>query len=404
MNKTTMKLIKNTALTFGVFALSFSSLAQKSVETSAAVEYKNKFQPAMMKGDLEGAKKALLSAKSYIDEAAAHEDTRNSQKTLWLQGEIYGALALLSAQDSNFVDVSPEDAIEKALISFEKGYPLGKKYKRDIEESVNRTAIAMFTAGGMAYEQEKFADAAEAYELASRYRASVGTLDTTSIYNSALCYERIENYEKAAANYEKAAKAGYRGVNSVVAAANAYVADKNFDKAKELINEARKDNPTNRELLLALADASIQSGDNAGAEKALSDAIASDPENKQLHYVIGTIYSELGKNEQAEEALNKALELDPNYADAMYQLGAHLVTWAGNIKQETDALKFGDPKYNQMKQQYEDTYKRALTPLEKYIGVYPEDKAVLTILFQIHRNIGNSEKALEYKKRADALD
>ena len=48
-------------------------------------------------------------------------------------------------------------------------------------------------------------------------------------------------------------------------------------------------------------------------------------------------------------------------------------------------------------------YKEALNPLESYIKNYPNDKAVLNILFQINRNIGNSSKALEYKKRADAL-
>jgi Tfp pilus assembly protein PilF len=49
------------------------------------------------------------------------------------------------------------------------------------------------------------------------------------------------------------------------------------------------------------------------------------------------------------------------------------------------------------------TYKRALVPLERYIAKNPNDKDVLNILFQINRSLGNSEKALEYKKRADAI-
>ena len=114
---------------------------------------------------------------------------------------------------------------------------------------------------------------------------------------------------------------------------------------------------------------------------------------------------ELGKNEEAETALNKALELDPNYVDAQYQLGAHLVTWAGAIKKEASMLGPNETsKYNKLDKQSDETFKRALVPLEKYIATYPNDKNVLTILFQIHRNLGDSAKAMEYKKRADAAE
>jgi tetratricopeptide (TPR) repeat protein len=186
-------------------------------------------------------------------------------------------------------------------------------------------------------------------------------------------------------------------------ASSAYRKTGNIEKAMEIIADARKDYPTDRDLLLELVNTNIDAGNAAGAEAALNDAIATDPMNKQLHYTIGTIYIDLKENEKAETALNKALELDPDYLNAQYQLGAHLVTWAGNVKTEANQLKFGDPNYNKLILQSDDTYKRALIPLEKYIISNPEDKAVLTILFQLQRNLGNSEKALEYKRRADAL-
>ena len=177
------------------------------------------------------------------------------------------------------------------------------------------------------------------------------------------------------------------------------------DKATALIEEARKSNPTDRGLLLETVNTHLAAGNNAEAEKALADAIATDPNNKQLHYTIGTIMIELEKNEEAETALNKALELDPDYVDAQYQLGAHLVTWASALK--TEASKLGPnetAKFNKLDKQSDETFKRALIPLEKYIAAYPKDKSVLTILFQIHRNLGDSAKALEYKKRADAAE
>lgn len=397
-----MKQIKFSALLVGIAFLSSYSYAQKAKETSAAVEYQ-KVQKSMMMQDMDGAKKALLSAKSYIDEAVQHEDTKNSQKTLWLQGDIYGTLAIFKAQDTT-IDVDPEKAIDISIESYTKGYPLGKKYQRDIQESANRAADMMFMAGGMAYEKEMFEEAGEAYELAARYRGSVDVFDSTSIFNSALCYEKSEKYEKAAMHYEKLATVGYKGIASAVDASRAYRNAGNLEKAMAIINEARKKDPSNRELLLELVNANIEAGDAPGAEKALNDAISTDPNNKQLHYTIGTIYIDLKENEKAETALRKALEIDPNYQDAQYQLGAHLVTWAGDLKLQADGLKFGDPNYNKLKQQSDETYQRAVDPLEKYIESNPNDKAVLTILFHLHRNLGNSEKALEYKKRADAAE
>ncbi|MEY3425836.1 MAG: hypothetical protein RL679_1194, partial [Bacteroidota bacterium] len=96
-------------------------------------------------------------------------------------------------------------------------------------------------------------------------------------------------------------------------------------------------------------------------------------------------------------------EIDPEYIDAQYQLGAHLVTWGTETKTAANQLKFGDPNYDKMLKSADEIYKRALVPLEKYIAKNPNDKDVLNILFQINKNIGNTEKALEYKKRADAL-
>jgi Tfp pilus assembly protein PilF len=139
------------------------------------------------------------------------------------------------------------------------------------------------------------------------------------------------------------------------------------------------------------------------AENALNEAIATDPNNKQLHYTIGTIYIDLKKNEKAEAALLKAIEIDPNYTDALYQLGAHLVSWASDMKTQANALKFGDPNYDKMIKTADETYTRAINPLEKYIAKNPTDKDVLTILYQLNRSIGNTEKAKEYKAKIDAL-
>ena len=398
--------IKNVSLALGVVALSTVAFGQKKNETSAAVEFKNKYMPALMKQDMEAAKKALRSAKEFVDLAAAHPDTENSQKTLWLKGEIYYNFLTLGtmSQDTSFIKEAGEDVIEQSIAAFKKGYPLGKKMKRDFEESVGKNVAQMDPMANMLYTAEQYEAAAEVYETMVKYNAAIEVLDSNSLYNASICYEKAEKFDKAAEGFEKLANAGYRGTISSVNASRAYRSAGNLEKAKAIISKARETDPTNRELLLELVNTNLDAGDAAGAEQALTDAIATDPKNKVLHYTIGTILIDLKKYEDAEASLNKALEIDPNYQDAQYQLGAHLVTWAGELKLEASDLKFGDPNYNKLIAQSDETYKRALIPLEKYIEANPNDKPVLNILFQVNRNLGNSEKALEYKKRYEGVE
>lgn len=398
--------IRNLSLAVGVIAISATAFGQKKNETTASME-RNSAINALATGDMEAAKKRYLSAKEFVDLAAAHEDTKNSQKTLWLKGDIYtGIISLgMSTQDMELMNTVGEKGMTEAMEALKKAYSLGSKFKDDITSTVDRNRLAMNEMASTLYNAEMFKEAGDAYMGQADFGDCIGMLDTGAVFNAAICFDKTEQYEKAAVQYERVAAVGYNGTTSYVLASTAYRNAGMIDKATEIIKAARILYPTDRELLLETVNTHLAAGNNAEAEKALSDAIVADPNNKQLHYTIGTIMIELGKNEEAENALNKALEIDPKYEDAQYQLGAHLVTWASAIKLEASKLGPNETtKYNELDKQGDEIFKRALLPLEKYIATYPNDKSVLTILFQIHRNLGDSAKAMEYKRRADAAE
>ncbi|MDP4685007.1 MAG: tetratricopeptide repeat protein [Crocinitomicaceae bacterium] len=397
--------VAKTSLIAGALIISASTFAQKKNETSAAVEFKTKYQVSMGSGDIDGAKKALIAAKGFIDLAAEHVETKESPKTLYYKGEIYANFLMVGMQtmDTTFMKLGGDDALETAIAAYKKGFDVSDKFDSDIREAVYQKKAMLDPYANMLYKNNMFKEAGELYITQADLSSAVSELDSTSIFNGSLCFEKGSEFIKAAEGYEKLAKVGYKGTTTYVLASSAYRKGGNIEKAKAIVAEGRKKHPSDRDLLLELVNTNIDAGDAAGAEAALNEAITKDPNNKQLHYTIGTIYIDLKENEKAEQALNKSLEIDPNYADALYQLGAHLVTWAGDTKTAANQLKFGDPNYNKMLQQADDTYKRALVPLEKYIGKNPNDKDVLTILFQLNRSLGNTEKALEYKKRADAI-
>lgn len=396
--------LKNITLAIGILTISAGTYAQKKNETSAALE-RNKAIQALSAEKVKEAKESYLTAKEYIDLAAAHEDTRESQKTLWLKGDIYGALLYIgtSTNDKELLAKLGTDPMATVKQSLSKAYGLGKKYQDEIAQTVDYNVGLIAKVASEQYNEEKFAEAAIGYDIMAELGECINELDTPRVFNAALCYEKSNQLKEAAIRYEKVAQVGYRGTVSAVLASSAYRRSGDFAKAKAIIAEARKANPTDKDLLLESVNTSIDEGDSEGAQAALNAAISTDPNNKSLHYTIGTIYIDLQENEKAEEALNKALAIDPDFVDAQYQLGAHLVTWAGDIKQEATSLKLNDPNYDRLIAKSNDTYKRALVPLEKYIAANPNDKPVLNILFQLHKNLGNSEKALEYKRRMDAL-
>lgn len=398
--------LRNLGLAVGIIAITTTAFGQKKNETTASME-RNAAVGAMQSKDMESAKSKLLSAKEYIDKAVAHEDTKNNQKTLWLKGEIYSSImsVAMTTMDMELMKVLGETGMDDAIASLKRAYPMGKKYKDEVIATVDRNRFSLNTTARALYEKKMFAESAQAYLGQSEFADCIDLLDTSAIYNAAICFDKIEEYEKAAVQYERVAKTGYNGTTCYVLASTAYRNAGMPEKASELIAVAREINPTDRGLLLETVNTHLAAGNNAEAEKALADAIATDPNNKQLHYTIGTIMIELDKNEEAETALNKALSIDPDYVDAQYQLGAHLVTWASTVKKESTLLGPNETaKYNELDKKSDELFTRALAPLEKYIAAYPTDKSVLTILFQIHRNLGDSAKAMEYKKRADAAE
>ncbi len=404
-----MNLLRNTLSVIAI-GLAVNVTAQKKNVTSAAVVYKNQYLPAMMKGKIEDAKKSLLEAKKYIDLASEHEETKDEQKTFWLKGEIYGAffdVVMASAQkgsiDSSFIKEAGENPLEESIKAFKKGYPLGKKYKSYIAQGVDKKRMTFNQMGGMLFDMKQYEPAAGMYDYQAKYADAVGMLDSSAVYNAALSFGNAEKHEEAAKRYEKLVKAGYKVNITGALASEAYRKAGKVDQAEAVINEARKKYPSDKGLLLQLVNTKLDAGDKEGAQKALEDAIAADAENKQLYYTIGTINFELNEYEKATESLNKALEIDPEYEDALYQLGAVLVSWGTELKAQANKLPLGDPRYNDLDAKSNEKFKQALIPLEKYISKNPNDKQVLTILFQINRKLGNSEKALEYKKKADAL-
>ncbi len=106
---------------------------------------------------------------------------------------------------------------------------------------------------------------------------------------------------------------------------------------------------------------------------------------------------------KAEKNLKKALEIDPKFADAAYDLGVLYLGQGETMKERVRILDYDDPNREALEKKSEELYAQAAIPLEVYVEQDPNNSAVLRVLYQVYYNAGNTEKALEYKKRSEAV-
>lgn len=355
----------------GLATIAGSAVAQKTIETSAAVEFKNKYQPALYSADMEAAKKSLLKAKEYIDQASAHPDTKESAKTLYYKGEIYSAFLLVGMQsaDTVFLKKAGDDALDVAIAAYKKGYEVSDKFDEDIRNAIGEKKGLLESFTSLMFANKLYKDAIEIYDYQVKLSSAINIIDTSSYYNAGICSERSELWEKAADYYKICAGYGY----------------------------------PSPEIYKTVAITLIKAGKKEEATTFLNQAIAKNPKDQQLYYALGSMYMENGETDKAIESLKKAVSIDPTYLDAQYQLGAFLLEQGTKKRNEANNLSLKDPNFDKLIAQSTDYYSQAVNPLETYIAKMPDDVQVLTCLYQIHRALKNADKEAEYKGRLDKL-
>ena len=401
-----MKIVKYSAVFLTAVMITTGAFSQKKNETNAAMDYQS-YEKALMSQDMDGAKKSLLSAKNWIDEAAEHPDTKESVKTLFYKGKIYLGLSMLGlmSEDAELKELATEENAQKGIDAFKKSYELDSKgrYRDDIKTMAFMVREQSIREGVKQFQEQKFEQAMELFETSVVMMDVIGQTDSLAIYNMALAADRSKNFDKAFEYYDKAAQVGYNVPGSYTLASNALREQGKNEEALAYVKTAREKFPNDQDLIIQMVNIALSSGDNEVAEKSLNDAIAKDPENKQLYFAIGTVYDQLGKNEEAVKSFEKAIQIDPKYEDAVYSLGAHYVNLAAAQFEEASKMKLGDPDYEGLKKESEDNYKKAIPHLERSLELNPQNVDVMNTLFQLYRKLGDSAKALEYKKRMDAL-
>lgn len=156
---------------------------------------------------------------------------------------------------------------------------------------------------------------------------------------------------------------------------------KGLAEARALLRQARERQPK-RAVDLYLAEAQILQEAGAGKDTVLAvyeHALREHPDDEDLLYARGLYYAEIGNYVAMEQDFRRLLTLDPRNADALNALG-YMLAQQGKRLQESRRY------------------------VEQALRLKPDSPAILDSMGWVLYRAGKAAEALEYLRKAHALD
>jgi tetratricopeptide (TPR) repeat protein len=242
-----------------------------------------------------------------------------------------------------------------------------------------------------------FAAFAGAYSMKQMIDVEDEDLLTNSIVsakNALAVMKKDGETEEALAFVEAAFEVLPDNVDMAIEGVNLALAIKDYDKADTFFDAAAKANSEDKTLFASMGRIYLTNADEKKKE-----LLAMDIYNPEYALVSEKVTALYGKS---EKYLLRAMEIDPKYADAAYDLGVLYLGQGETLKERVKTMDYDDPNRDKLEKESEDLYAKAAGPLEIYFDAEP-NADVARVLFQVYYNAGNTEKAMEFKRKAEEL-
>ncbi len=280
-----------------------------------------------LQGDYFRSKKDLEKSITYYKKSMNHEKSTIYEAVDTTKGTVY---------------FSSKEKMDKAIATGNyknaKSYKLEDKNTKKIIEIMDRFRIEANDEGSQYYQKEEYNKARNNFIIAYEASQIVGQIDTSYLYNAALCSYRMENKSKAIKDYTKLVDLGYTGIkmnymlfdkiqNKMVAFANEkeiknrrdmdksnklygrdsifksisvrpnlikvlssmLIKKQEYDKALNLLKKANIEYPSDKDFLLQQGNIYLKKGDEKGFLENMLEAIKLNPNNPQLYFNVGVI-------------------------------------------------------------------------------------------------------------------
>ncbi|PVH24450.1 hypothetical protein DC487_12965 [Sphingobacterium corticibacter] len=386
--------IKKSLIITGVLAISMSTVFAQSGNLRKAKSAYTKYE------ELGGAEAGELSAKMLkdgiapIEEAIAHEKTKDNPETWTVYSLIYSNLA--------FAEKNGEYA-DKAITGLAKATELDADKKN--EENINAVKVNLRnfyqTTGYEEWKVENYKGAAEEFDKGLALMPG----DTTLIYFGALAAIQTQDYPTAIKKYEALLPhedhSEYRMIRADLP--KLYLSTGDTTKALEYADAAAKAFPEDNDIVMQNIELNLITGNEEKIISGIESQLARDAGNKTLHYYLGTAYASNDNDEKALASYKKALEIDPDYVEANLNTAAIIMNMANQALMDLNGDKsVSDADYNTRVETIKADMGKAVPYLEKALSKDPNNTNALSNLKSYYNFIQDEDKANEIQAKLEA--
>ncbi len=180
-----------------------------------------------------------------------------------------------------------------------------------------------------------------------------------------------------------------------------YLRNDQQDKALEAVNAVKKADPNDVSILKVEAIIYQKMGKNDKYKTLITNLIQKDPDEADTYYNILGDWAFNEKQYDASKGYYKqAVEANPENADAYSGLANVILTKQMDIVKQMNSLGMSaadNKKYNELSKKRKALLKEALPYMEKSLKLNPDNANLIQSLYQLNMQLGNTEKAKEYK-------
>ncbi len=254
---------------------------------------------------LENVDVSIVSTRAATRRFEIHSDKEGKFSQIGLQPGYYQ----VSFRKSGYLTSSKE---VKVSIASTTRLEVQMEKVQEAQERILSKTDKLFLKGIKLYEEQNYAEAAEAYEEAIQLNP-----DQWGYYlNLGLAYKKLNEREKAAAAFQKAVELNPDSFSSNKELGEVLAKEGKFEEAKAYYLKATELDPDDPDAFYNLGVCLTNLGESDGAVDAFLRTIELKADYADAYYQIGTLYIGQNKVEEAVESLEKFLELAPEHEKA----------------------------------------------------------------------------------------
>jgi len=175
------------------------------------------------------------------------------------------------------------------------------------------------------------------------------------------------------------------------------------ERAAKLLADARKENPKDIDLIITETNFHIQNNNMEKAESLIAEAVSIDPNNYELIYTLGRINAQANKTDAAKGMYERVLQINPKYTEVHISLGELALKDEDKYITQMNAITgFSSAelkKYDDLKKQRDEMYRKAIPHFEKALTIEPENQPAISYLVGLYGALDMTEKQQLYQAK-----